>query len=286
MNQRRSFLTLGAGALLAALVTPLAGAPAARAAPAAELLPYWLRQDPQSRETVDYGIWAAFLQRYLKSGADGINRIDYRQALEAKAGLAAHIGELAAVRVTGLTRDTQRAYWVNLYNALTVVTVMDHYPVDSIRDIDISGLFANGPWGAELVQVEGIRLSLDDIEHRILRPIWRDPRLHYAVNCAAVGCPNLQPEPFAAERMEAQLEAAARAFVNHPRGARVEAGALTVSSLYDWYEADFGGSDRSVLAHLRHYAEPPLARRLAGIERIAGHAYDWTLADTRLAARA
>jgi hypothetical protein len=122
-------------------------------------------------------------------------------------------------------------------------------------------------------------LSLDDIEHRILRPIWRDPRLHYAVNCAALGCPNLQTAAFTAANTEALLDKAARDFVNHPRGAAIVGGKLIVSSIYVWYEADFGGADRGVIAHLKRYAGPELATALAAVDRISGNRYDWGLND-------
>ena len=140
-----------------------------------------------------------FLAQHLRTGEDGIARIGYgavsdedRKSLDAYiAALAGHPGSRRA-----LNRAEQQAYWINLYNALTVQVILDHYPVESIRDIDISpGLFADGPWGKKLVTIEGEAVSLDDIEHRILRPIWKDPRIHYAVNCASIGCPNLQAGP-------------------------------------------------------------------------------------------
>ncbi len=165
-----------------------------------------------------------------------------------------------------------------LYNALTVKVVLDHYPVDGIRDIDFSpGLFADGPWDKKLVEIEGEDVSLNDIEHRILRPIWRDPRIHYAVNCASIGCPNLQPTAFTAANTDALLAAAAQAYVNHPRGARVEGGKLIVSSIYVWFQEDFGGNDAGVISHLRRYADPGLRSRLSRIERIGDHFYDWSL---------
>ncbi len=165
--------------------------------------------------------------------------------------------------MSALRRPEQLAYWINLYNALTVQVVLDHYPVASIHDIAISpGLLAIGPWDKPLIEIEGAAVSLNDIEHRILRPIWRDPRIHYAVNCASIGCPDLQARAFTAETAEALLEAAARAYVNHPRGARVEAGELTVSSIYAWYREDFGGTEAGVIAHLKRYAAPELAKAL------------------------
>ncbi len=256
----------------------------ALAAPRADLWPHWEAHDPDSVQRIDHSTWAAFLDRYLSQGSDGINRIDYRAAMNARAGLHGYMRELEAVPVSSLNRTEQFAYWVNLYNALTVATVLDHYPVETIRDIDISsGLFSNGPWEATLVEVEAMPLTLDDIEHRILRPIWRDARVHYAVNCAALGCPNLYAEAFDADRLESQLDAAARSFVNHPRGARIEEGALYVSSIYDWFESDFGGSDAGVITHLKRYADPTLATQLESIDEIEDHDYDWALNDASTA---
>jgi hypothetical protein len=158
--------------------------------------------------------------------------------------------------------------------------VLDHDPVDSIRDIDISpGWFADGPWGKKLITVDGSDLSLDDIEHRILRPIWRDPRVHYAVNCAALGCPNLRPRPFTADRLDRMLTEGARAYVNHPRGARMTDDGLVVSSIYVWFQADFGGDDAGVIAHLKRYAKPGLAADLGAARGIDDHRYDWALND-------
>ncbi len=265
-------------ALLAMVL--LAAAPGVLAAPEAELWERWTANDPDSTLSVDHGAWDAFLGAYVVAGADGINRLAYGNA--DRAALSAYIERTAAVPVSRLKRDRQRALWINLYNALTVRVVLDHYPVDSIRDIDISpGLFADGPWGRKLVTVEGQAVGLDDIEHRILRPIWRDARLHYVLNCAALGCPDLQPTAFTAANTEFLLEAAARTYVNHPRGASIEGGRLVVSSVYDWYGVDFGGTDAAIIAHLRSYAEPPLKAGLDAVTRIAGDRYDWSLNDAR-----
>ena len=156
----------------------------------------------------------------------------------------------------------------------------NHYPVDSIQDVDISpGLFSSGPWGAELIAVEDEVLTLDDIEHRILRPLWGDPRIHYAVNCASIGCPNLQGRAWRAATLDADLEAAATAYVNHDRGFTVDDGDLVVSSIYDWFIADFGGNDEGVLRHLAQYASPDRQAILQSAKRISDHRYDWALND-------
>lgn len=268
--------------LLLALVLALLP-PAAAAAPKSDPWPRWEAHDPAAAATIDHAAWTGFLQSFRQLGDNGVARIDYG-AVDAAArdGLQRYIDRLAAVAIDEYDRDQQRPFWINLYNALTVGVILDHYPVDSIRGIDISpGLFSDGPWGRKLVTVDGVDLSLDDIEHRILRPIWNDPRVHYAVNCAALGCPNLQPVAFTANNTDELLDRGARAFVNHPRGAAVEDGELRVSSIYEWFQADFGGTESGVVAHLRQYAEPGLRTRLQGRRGYADHDYDWTLNDVR-----
>ena len=268
-----------AAAVLAAL---LAWTGAALAAPPkAELWEVWNEHDETSGTVVNHAPWEAFLAQFLVESPDGINRVKYGAVdYESRARLGLYIQDLGRLKVTKLRRDEQRVLWINLYNAFTVKLIADRYPVSSIRSLDISpGVFVKGPWGAKLIKIQDDTLSLDDIEHRILRPIWNDPRTHYALNCASLGCPNLARHAYSTSNLEAQLEAGARAFVNHPRGARVEDGKLHVSSLYEWYKTDFGGSDRAVIEHLTRYAAPGLAMDLSVVDKIADDAYDWRLND-------
>lgn len=266
--------------VLVLLVTLLAAA-VAQAGPRAELWPRWQAHDPASSLAVDHTPFARFLDGRVRTGPDGVARFAYGSVDgEARAVLDSYVESLAATAVSFHDRDEQFAYWVNLYNALTLQVVLDHYPVASIRDIAISpGWFTRGPWGRKLVSVEGENLSLDDIEHRILRPIWRDPRIHYVVNCASIGCPDLAATPYRAADLERQLTRAAKTYVNHPRAVAFERGRLVVSSIYHWYRDDFGQGDDGVLAHLRAYADPELAMRLDGVARIDSHRYDWGLND-------
>ena len=252
-------------------------------APSAKPWPRWEAHDANAKTTLDHGPWQRFLDTYRAGAPDGVARVAYGRVSAAdKAALDGYVRALAAARVSALSREEQRAFWINLYNAATVRLVVERYPLASIRDIDISpGLFATGPWGKKLFEVEGIALSLDDIEHRILRPIWKDARIHYALNCASIGCPDLLGEAFTAANTETLLEQGARGFVNHPRGARVVDGRLRVSSIYVWFQDDFGGGEAGVLAHLRRYAAPPLAEPLAPIRAIDATGYDWELNDWR-----
>jgi hypothetical protein len=232
----------------------------------------------------DHAPWARLLEAHLEQGEGGApNRFGYgalKANSEDRAALRSYIASLEATDPGVLSRDEAFAFWVNLYNALTVEVVIDHYPVASIRDIAISpGLFSTGPWGKKLVTVAGRELSLDDIEHGILRPDFGDSRVHYAVNCASVGCPDLASRPYTGDELDAMLDRAARAYVNSPRGARVENGRLTASSIFKWYMKDFGGTEEGVLAELRKYAGPDLAAALENVSGVASYDYDWSLND-------
>jgi hypothetical protein len=127
--------------------------------------------------------------------------------------------------------------------------------------------------------IENEKVALDDIEHQILRPIWRDPRIHYAVNCASLGCPNLQPAPFDADLLDRQLDDAAIDFVNHQRAVDIRNGEVVVSSIYRWFRDDFGREDQKIIAHLKAYATPDLAMQLENFSSIGDDAYDWRLND-------
>ncbi len=242
-----------------------------------------------STMTVDHSAWDGLLKTYVKPSADGVNRVDYRAFKAAgHKPLKDYVARLEAVAPDKLDRPEQFAFWANLYNAKTIDIILDHYPVASIRDISIGGglvgllkksVGAGGPWKAEVAKVAGRALTLDNIEHDILRPVFKDPRVHYSVNCASYGCPNLGTEAFTGARLDALLDAGARAFVNHPRGIAVEGGKINASSIYDWFQSDFGGSAASVLAHVRKFATADTAKKIEAFSAIDAYQYDWKLND-------
>ncbi|WP_421707544.1 DUF547 domain-containing protein [Algihabitans sp.] len=276
---RRTLLTgLAGGAAIASLPGR------AEAAPTPELWEHWSYSDPRTLARIDHSAFDRFLRRYLKTRpvTGGIDSLFHYSAVtgEDRAALDGYVAALSDEPITQYPRSEQLAYWVNFYNALVLQQVLKVYPVASIRDVDLSGaFFTGGPWAKRLVTVERRALSLNDIEHRILRPIWRDPRLHYVLNCAAMGCPHLVPEALDARRLEDQLDAAATAFINHPRNLRMRFNGLRVSSIYVWYERDFGYGRRAVLDHLRRYATASRADLLAELDDWASHDYDWRLND-------
>ncbi len=283
---RRLFPIFG---LTLALFVTLSQSPGAAAsvieawlAPDARLWPRWQAYDPSSLEQPDHSPWDRWLARNVTADAQGLNRIDYGKVTpEDRAGLTRYIADLTAIAVSTLNRDAQRAFWINLYNAATIDLVLTYYPVATIRDIKISPGFLNfGPWDKKLLTVESAAISLNDIEHRILRPIWNDPRIHYALNCASVSCPNLQTTAFTAGNTQVLLDAAARTYINSGRAIQLVDGKFTLSSIYNWFSEDFGGTVAAVISHISTYAEPGLAARLAAKPRFTGYSYDWDLNDS------
>lgn len=263
-------------AALMPLLSPQSAAAEPAFVPRAKAWTLWERTG--GGYSVDYTPWNRFLKRYLRTSADGASRVAYGEVRKTdQLALGAFLAQLEAEPVFDMTRAEQMAYWINLYNVATVDLVLKHYPVSTIRKIH-GGLFRTGPWNRDLLNVEGETLSLNDIEHRILRPLFSDPRIHFAVNCASVGCPDLAAEAFAAETLDRQLDEAARAFINHPRAFRLEEGELIATSLFHWYGVDFGG-EAGVLAFARRHAEDRLRHILAGRKDWDDHDYDWSLND-------
>lgn len=269
-----------AGIAAWAIITFLLGH--AQAAPKAELWARWAKHDPANLQKIDHAAWDRLLKTHVVGHPSGINRVRYQDFRpEDRKLLKNYLLALQSLAISTYNRGEQQAYWINLYNALTVDLILARYPLASIRDINISpGLLARGPWGAKLLSIEGEKLSLDDIEHRILRPIWQDNRVHYALNCASLGCPNLQPAAFTSDNLEALLERGAKEFVNHPRGVALSAGKLKVSSIYVWFQEDFGGDAEGLMEHWQKYANAPLAGALQKYQGGLSHDYDWRLNGT------
>lgn len=227
---------------------------------------------------IGYG-WGMILEKYINAPDEiGVARFNYgalHASSDDRAALDAYIETLEDTDVASLSDKDAIAFWANLYNAVTIKVVIDNYPVKSIREIK-SGWRA-GPWKRDLVSVGGKKLSLDDIEHDILRKQYPSPLIHYMVNCASIGCPNLGASAWSADTLDADREAAARIFINSPRGARITDKGLKVSSIYKWFKEDFGGNEAGVLKHLREYADEDLAAAIDGGAKITDYGYIWKL---------
>jgi hypothetical protein len=193
---------------------------------------------------------------------------------------------------TALPAAEQRAYWMNLYNAASLAFVLDEFGrlmnANALRSgtnrfrrarLRVKDFMtdSDSPWRQRTLTVNGTRLSLDDIEHRILYAFWPEPLTLYGLYCPARGCPVLWPEPFEGHRVEDQLARAARAFIADGDNVKLRGGRLEVSRLYRQQGALFGG-DAGVIEHLRAYGPAALRERLAGITQIGDDDFSWKLA--------
>ena len=243
--------------------------------------------DPYSPHAVDHSTWNCLLARYTVTDAVGVNRLRYRAVTaQDRNALKGYLQYLQSVDTRTLNRNEQLAFWFNLYNARTVDIVLDNYPIRSIRQVKMKFTDFVGPFddpGA--VTVLGKSLSLNDIESGIVRPVWKDPRIHYALNCASYGCPNLAPQAWTAADLDGRLNGAAYEYINSDRAIRSGVFGVKVSKIFKWYKDDFGGSDQAVLNHLRQYANPSTQQKLQGRQSIRGHFYDWSLNDGRITRR-
>jgi hypothetical protein len=240
-----------------------------------------------------FSTYAAVLAAHVRATG-----VDYQGLKENRAQLdeaVAALDSAAARQEPGWTRDERLAFWINAYNLLTLRAIVDRYPIragwfalpprNSIRQID-------GVWTRLRWQAAGQSLTLDDIEHRIIRPVFLDARIHFAVNCASVSCPPLAREPYVGDRIDAQLDEAARRFLASAEGVRVDGDTFRVTSLFKWYGDDFIAQyaplvasgrpprERAILGVLASYAPPPIADRArTGMGVIRFLDYDWSLND-------
>ncbi|MBX2882169.1 MAG: DUF547 domain-containing protein [Granulosicoccus sp.] len=244
----------------------------------AELDARWAGSVETSDQIVDHSLWQTILDDYLVTDTDsGVNLFDYAGLLDdGRESLDRYINDLSSIDPLLLSRVEQKPYWINLYNAVTVALILDNYPLASITEIK-GKVGSFGPWDNDSVAVNNIALSLNDIEHRIIRPLFNDYRIHFAVNCASIGCPSLSADVFTSANTDQLLDAAAAAFVNHPRGVNFSDSRLQLSSLFDWYANDFGANHTQLLQTLSQHAKAETSRALKQYTGSTDYRYDWSL---------
>jgi hypothetical protein len=178
-----------------------------------------------------------------------------------------------------LSRNEQYAYYINAYNAWTIKLILSDYPdVKSIKDF---GTILKSPWQKKWVHINGEVITLDDVEHNILRPRFKDPRVHFAINCAATSCPPLRAEPYRGQTLDQQLDDSTRSFVNDENSYRLDGNNLFVSRIFKWFSEDFSNG---TLEFYLKYAEGNLKEKLASQKdtlKVQYLHYDWSLNDIR-----
>jgi Protein of unknown function, DUF547 len=248
-----------------------------------------------SASEFDHSIWDDLLQKHVHMIQDGrASEVDYRAFLQKREELQSYLSKLSAVNANEFatwTKSEQLAFLINAYNAYTIELILTRYPeLDSIKEL---GSFLRSPWKKKFIPLLGEIRSLDDIEHGMIRKkgAYNEPRIHFAVNCASIGCPALLNDAFTGTKLEQQLEAVTRAFLADRSRNRYNAktGRVEVSKIFDWYREDFESGWRdwhSLNQFLAHYADSLTDTSDAKKKLVAGNVkirfldYDWKLNGT------
>jgi hypothetical protein len=221
-------------------------------------------------DTVDHAVFGDLLGKYVKNG-----RVDYAGFKTDQTKLEQYLSYLEKVEPETLNRNEQYAFYINAYNAWTIKLVLTGYPgLKSIKDL---GSILQSPWSKEFVRIDGKTLTLDDIEQGILRPRFKDPRVHFAINCASKSCPPLSSEPYRGATLDAQLNKVTRGFVNASANYRLDGDTLWISSIFKWYSDDFNNDP---VGFYLKYAESSLKRALderGKRLKVKYLDYDWSL---------
>ena len=210
----------------------------------------------------DHSIWTAELKKHVST--DG--QVDYALWVKDQAALDVYLAQLAGTQpLSNWSTNVQLAYWINVYNAYTVKLILQHYPVQSIKDIQ-----QGNPWDHVWINLGGKSYSLNQIENEFIIQRFRDPRIHFALTCGARSCPPLLNEAYEPAKLDAQLAIRTASFINNPHFNQPTVSPARMSLIFEWYKADF---KPDVISFLNVYTPAPLNAELA-LEYLP---YDWTL---------
>jgi hypothetical protein len=238
-------------------------------------------------EGFDHSSFNRVLQKYV----DDRGYVNYAGLKSDRGDLDGYVNELARTSPTNAparfsSREAQLAYWINAYNAFVLKGVLDHYPIESVRDVHaLYGFF----WRIKFT-AGGQKMSLRSLENKILREKYREPRIHFAIVCASEGCPRLAREAYIPSRLDEQLDLQARKFINEDRNVKFDGARLQLSKIFDWFSDDFTAQQagnqkqadkKKVTDYLRRYLTPERLKELEKLRepRIDYFEYDWRIND-------
>jgi hypothetical protein len=211
---------------------------------------------------VDHAAWNTLLQKYVST--DGV--VNYEHLQKEEAVIEAYINKLGKNTPEKSWGENEKlAYWINLYNASTVSLILKNYPLKSIREI-------GDPWDIVFVKAGGKEYSLNDIEHNIIRKEFNEPRIHFALVCAAKSCPPLLNEAYVADKLDKQLQQQGVKFINNPKKNEIATVNIKISKLFDWYKGDFI-KQGSLIDFLNGFAKT----KISDDAKIGFMDYDWSL---------
>lgn len=210
---------------------------------------------------IDYSKYEDLLQSHVSSEG----QVDYARILRNDVeNLNLFLEQLSTADPESMDPNDELAFWINAYNAFTIKLIIDHWPVVSIRDIE-----GGNPWDLSWIDLRGKSYSLNDIEHEIIRKKFQEPRIHFAVNCAAKSCPPLLNKPYVGALLDDQLDAQTRKFINNGNHNQLSRNSLILSRIFEWYKEDFG----DLIGFLKNYTKVSVDSKAA----IRFNKYDWSL---------
>jgi len=213
----------------------------------------------------DYTSWDTFLKKYVSVSGD----VDYKSIKANRKELDAITKSFSAVSVLpSWSKNDQLAFWINAYNIFTIQLIVDNYPIKSIQNLD-----GGKTWDVKRITMNGKKYSLNNIENDIIRPQFKDARIHFAVNCAAKSCPPILNAAFFGKSLDTQLEAVTKKFINNSKFQTIAASKLTLSKIFDWYAVDFG----DINTFVNKYSTVKVNKNTVVIFK----EYDWTLNDKK-----
>ena len=221
---------------------------------------------------VQHGEWDVLVKKHVSKNG----MVDYQGFLKDKNQLQVYLDKLSANRPTSKwSKNEKMAFWINAYNAFTVKLILDHYPINSIKDIKKGIPFVNSVWDITFIPMGKEKIDLNYIEHSILRKEFKDPRIHAAINCASFSCPLLRNEAYYASRLDEQLNDAMRRFVNDSERNQLDKSNIKISKIFSWFAGDFKLNGLSVVDYLNKYAK----KRVQQNAKIDFLDYQWELND-------
>ena len=244
------------------------------------LIEFWNDKEPLSEIQVNHDAWQEILNMYVDDQhASGINRFDYEAVTAGDAlKIKTYLEYLQKMEPRQLNSLEAQAFWINLYNAIMVDKIVDTYQSGSSRAINrlLRGGLRSTRWNRDVTEVVFQELSLDDIAHGILRPIWKDPRINLVLATGALSGANMLKTAFDGENNEVLLEQAKNDFFAHPKAVRVENGRIVLNSVFDWYAEDFAPNRPALLRYIQENAPEATRQSMVGLSRTSFD-YIWDL---------
>ncbi len=271
MNSKVLAIVLRA-AVLVSLMSVVLQPSTVNAAPKAKEIAFWNDSEEQSALDLDHSRYDRFLKKYVRAGhPSGINRFDYESVTEAdRQELEEYLNYAQQMDPRQFSKARQKAYWLNLYNATLIREVLNKGAENSVKEL------GRGLWRANRLYITMQKVSLDDIEHGILRPIFKDPRVHFSLVAGTIGSASILPQAFTAENVESLLDQNTKEFLNHSRGVSFDNDKLVLSSIFKWYKNDFGGNLDTVKRFLIQYLDSSSASRVVRAGSVR-YDYEWAL---------